>query len=144
MTKKRNHTIGALASVAVLLATGPTWAQTTPGFAFEVDAGLDDGANAIWEASPGTTGANIEFALDGTVTWGAIGSTSTQLTHAYDFPGGLVGSGSEAGDGGGKLSKISDGPGECWSFQDGPTPGGWDVQDVTMEIWFRPDNLTPP
>lgn len=82
-----------------------------------LDAGLDDGANNIWEDSlglwsPTIDTANVTFVPD-------AGSSFQGITSAYDFPGGLSGIGG------------AEGP----SLQD----MGVDTQPITLEVWFKPN-----
>ena len=82
-------------------------------------AGLDDGANATWEDSLGVW--NLTLDTDPEVSYVASpGSAFSGITAAYDFPGGTGGNGGGIGTSFGSM-------------------GGWDLEPVSIEIWFKPD-----
>ncbi|HSP43348.1 MAG TPA: Ig-like domain-containing protein [Luteolibacter sp.] len=124
-----SSTATATATATVILQL----AEVTPGFDFLADAGQDDGGNDRWEDVTGLSG--LELLLDDSpaVTHVPV-TTNTLLTHAYDFVGGSTGK--EAG-----ALLVDVGTTTERSFQN--TLEDWTNDPVTMEMWIRPDNLTP-
>ncbi len=108
-------------------------AEVTSGFDFLADAGQDDGGNNRWEDVTGLSGLELLLDDDPAVTH-VPATTNTLLTHAYDFVGGSTGK--EAG-----ALLVEAGTTTERSFQN--APGDWTNDPVTMEMWIRPDNLTP-
>ena len=108
--------------------------SVTAGYDFEVDAGADSDGDEFWEDTVGTSGLdlNIDTNVASIVTRNAL-TTGTLLTHAYDFPGGTNGN-----VGGAEL--VTTNPTTAASFDDAGTD--WSVEDLSMEIWFRPDAIT--
>ncbi|MAS94337.1 MAG: hypothetical protein CMO55_14155 [Verrucomicrobiales bacterium] len=98
------------------------------GFDFFVDAGQDTDSDLEWEDLVVGNPSGLNFTLDDSPAVTRVTGTSglPGITGAYDFPGGSTGN--EAG------ANIS-------SFQ--AATGDWTEQDVTFEMWFKPDNLTP-
>jgi hypothetical protein len=100
----------------VVLIDGGDPVDPTSGAAIFLNAGLDDGANLIWEDSTGlwnvTLDANVTFVAD-------AGSSLTGITSAYQFPGGLLGSG---GGQGSSLRAL-----------------GANNKPFSLEIWFKPN-----
>ena len=88
MEKKNNRPNGALASLAVLLSTGPIWAQTTPGFELNFDA--QDPASApgasSWLSTTADSSQDFEFGVD--VTLETVASSLSGISRAYRFTGG--------------------------------------------------------
>ncbi|PXA04648.1 hypothetical protein DDZ13_05605 [Coraliomargarita sinensis] len=96
--------------------SGSGGGSVTAGAAIYLDAGLYDGANTTWEDSLGLWNA----ALDPEVSFVAdAGSALAAITSAYEFPGGLLGTGGASGT----------------SLQD----MGVDRGPITLELWFKPD-----
>jgi hypothetical protein len=112
-------------------------AIVTPGYDFYTDASLDTDGNARWEDLTTGNPSGFEFQLDDSpaVTRVASGSAYSGITHAYNFQGGSTGN--EAG----ALLSLTGTAGAARSFLN--APGNWTDEDVTIEIWFKPDNLTP-
>jgi len=112
--------------------------SVTPGTDFYVDASLDTDGDSRWEDQIGATGFDFELdsnTVGGTaVTRVAATSAFPGITAAYDFVGGST------GNVGGALLRTA-GSGTNRSFQN--APGDWSNEDVTFEIWFKPDELTP-
>lgn len=88
----------------------------TSGANIYLDAGLDDGANNIWEDSTGLW----DVTLSGAYTFVADAGSSLQgITSAYEFAGPLDGGG---GGEGSSLETL-----------------GVDRSPITLELWFKPD-----
>ena len=106
----------------------------TKGFDLQVDASSDADGDARWEDSVGASG--FEYLLDDSpaVNRTTNSSSYSLFTHAYDFPGGSIDN-----EGGAQL--ITAGTTNTRSFQN--APGDWTNDDISIEIWFKPDNLTP-
>jgi len=106
----------------------------TPGFDFSVDASLDTDGDSRWEDTVGTTGFDFELDSSPAVTRVAGVSSLPGISAAYDFPGGSIGT-----EAGALLSAA--GTGTRRSFAS--ASGDWTDEDVTIEVWFKPGNLTP-
>ncbi len=106
----------------------------TPGADFAVDAGLDTDGDDRWQDQVGTTGFELLLDDSPAVTRMTGVSAFPGITAAYDFSGGLLGN--EAG-----ALLVDAGTTTAQTFQN--APGNWSNQNVTFEIWFKPDNLTP-
>jgi len=104
----------------------------TAGADFDADADLDADADNRWEDESGVSG--LDFALAPSVTRVTGTSLLPGISAAYDFPGGSTGNADGA-----RLSIA--GTATDQSFQN--APGDWTNEDVTIEMWFKPDNLTP-
>lgn len=110
----------------------------TPGAGLFIDASqdtdpLDGRAPDFADGNP--TGFDLMLDDDPAVTQVSVSSTNfPRIKSAYDMPGGATGN--EAG------AHPSDvGSTNQRSFQE--APGDWSNEDVTIEIWFKPDSLTP-
>ncbi|MEM7395991.1 MAG: LamG domain-containing protein, partial [Verrucomicrobiota bacterium] len=77
----------------------------------------------------------IAYRLDTSPAVTRVTATSSRagITHAYDFPGGSIGT--EAG-----AELIDTGGATLRCFQE--ATDDWSNEDVTFEIWFQPDSLT--
>ena len=108
--------------------------NATKGFDLQVDASTDADGDTRWEDSVGSSG--FEYLLDDSPAVNRVTNSSSYslFTHAYDFPGGSI------GNEGGALM-VTAGATQTRSFQN--APGDWTNEDVSIEIWFKPDNLTP-
>ncbi len=106
----------------------------TPGFGFLADASQDDDGNDRWEDLTGISGVELLLDDDPAVLRVPVGPTNTRFTHAYEFPGG------QEGNSGGALLVETGGTTNV-SF--GSAAGNWLTSDVTLEIWFKPNNLEP-
>jgi len=112
----------------------------TPGADFMTDASEDTDGDNRWEDVVLGNPSGLDFELDDSPAVTRVTGVSSYqgISAAYDFPGGSTGQ--EAG------ALLSDsGTSTYRSFQDPPGPlesGDWTVQDVTMEMWFKPDTLT--
>jgi hypothetical protein len=116
------------------IGNNTSYASATGGFDLQVDASTDSDGDTRWEDSVGSSG--FEYLLDDSPAVNRVTNSSTYslFTHAYDFPGGSTGN--EAG-----ALKVTSGTTQTRSFQN--APGDWTNEDVSIEIWFKPDNLTP-
>jgi hypothetical protein len=116
------------------IGNNTSYASATGGFDLQVDASTDSDGDTRWEDSVGSSG--FEYLLDDSPAVNRVTNSSTYslFTHAYDFPGGSTGN--EAG-----ALKVTSGTTQTRSFQH--APGDWTNEDVSIEIWFKPDNLTP-
>ena len=116
------------------LASTAFAASVTPGADFVVDATVDtDGDNRWEDISGGGSGFDLELA--GNVTRLTGVSSLPGIGAAYNFVGGAINNNSGA-----LLSTA--GTSTDRSFQN--APGDWtNNEDVTIEMWFKPDNLTP-
>ncbi len=107
----------------------------TPGFDFYVDAAQDTDGNAYWEDLVPGNPSGLGLLLDDSPAVSRVPAvTTTLLTHAYDFPGGSTGN--EAG----AMLVLADST-TAASFQD--AAGDWSVNSISIEIWFKPDNINP-
>lgn len=110
-------------------------ADVTPGVDLEFNAARDADGDEYWEDTVTDNPSGLGLLLDSSPAVNRVAvNTSTALTDAYDFPGGSINN--EAG----ALLVTADSSATA-SFQD--AAGDWSVDAVTMEIWFRPDDLTP-
>lgn len=111
-------------------------AAATPGFDFYVDAAEADDVSAFWNdltnGNPSGLRLFLDKSADNAVTRQALTTSTTFLSHAFQFPGGAIG-----GVAGAQL--VTNSAKTRQSFQD----AGWDTEPVTFEIWIKPDNLTP-
>ncbi len=87
-----------------------------------------------WDDQTGISGLDFQVVGNVTRVEGPGVSSLPGITAAYDFPGGATEN--EAG----ALLSISGSTTEA-SFTN--APGDWTDEDVSIEIWFKPDNLTP-
>ena len=130
------------------IAAGCVWgvavadAAITSGYDFYVDASHDVDADDRWEDLTSGNPSGSEFLLDTTgadaVTRVAGGSSYLGITHAYQFVGGATGNVAGA-------ELIETDPGTATRSFANSTGGSWtnSGQDVTIEIWFKPDNTNP-
>ena len=110
---------------------------TTPGADLELNAGADDGLNNIWEdLVPGSPTGFEGLRLDNApaVTYVTGTSSIPGISAAYDFPGGSINQ-----EGGAHLVR----PGETTPRSFSEAPGDWSNNDISLEMWFKPDNLSP-
>ena len=134
--KPKNQWTAAWAAMLTMGLGASALGQVTAGADFEVDAGLDTDGDQFWEdITPGNPSGFGLLLDDSPAVTRVTAVTSTQLTHAYDFPGG------EVGNEGGALLVETDST-VVRSFLDGPS-GNWTVEDVTLEMWVKPDNINP-
>ena len=100
------------------LVSMPAEGVTLPvaGEVIHLDAGLDDGANNIWEDSKGLWNPTIDPAV---AYLANAGSDLPGISSAYDYPGGLSGVGGCEGP---SLQDLS-----------------LDTKPISIEIWFKPD-----
>jgi len=112
-----------------------TVTATYKGPDFEVDAGQDTDGDNRWEDLASENPSGMDFQLDNNpaVTRAADVSLLPGISAAYDFPGG------ETGNEGGALLSLA-GTTDRKSTQD--MSGDWSDEDVTIEIWFKPDDLS--
>ena len=110
------------------------FAEVTPGFGFLADASQDGDGNNRWEDLTGISGVELLLDDDPAVVRVPVTLSSTQFTHAYEFPGGQLDN-----NGGALLVQT----GETTNVSFSAAAGNWLTSDVTMEIWFKPNNLTP-
>jgi len=119
--------------LAIALPWNVSQAQVTPGYDWEVDATKDTDGDNRWEDTVGDHA--FELLLDNspavTRTAQAAGAF---FSHAYNFIGGSVNN-----EGGALL--VAKNSTTAQSFQN--FSGDWSNNNVTMEIWLKPDNLTP-
>ena len=129
---------GACVAVAGLaLAASPAHADVTPGFDFYVDARQDTDGDLEGEDLVAGNPSGLALRLDDSPAVTRVTTTTTtQLSEAYDLPGGSTGN--EAG-----LLLVLSGTTTQRSFQEAASPGDWSNKPVSLEIWFKPDNLTP-
>ncbi|MEM1296265.1 MAG: Ig-like domain-containing protein, partial [Verrucomicrobiota bacterium] len=108
--------------------------QPTAGADLFLDAGQDTDGDARWEDLSGG-GSAVEFLLDDSPAVNRLEGTSSLqgITAAYDFQGGSTGN--EAG------ALLVNAGGTTRSFTN--ATGDWTNESVTMELWFKPDNVTP-
>ncbi|BCX47539.1 hypothetical protein HAHE_14470 [Haloferula helveola] len=101
---------------------------------FSVDAGTDTDGDEFWEdiASGNPSGLGLLLDDSPAVTREVIVGSGTLLSHAYDFPGGSTEN--EAG----ALLVDSDTT-TARSFQN--APGDWSNNAISLEVWFKPDDL---
>jgi len=130
-----------MAAVTIAWVASPAAAQLTPpngatNSFFNTDANLDTDGNNRWESTGNYTAFDLLPDNSPAVTRGTFSPTAAVpgIAAAYDYPGGSTGN--QAGT----LLTIA-GTSTQRSFQE--ASGDWSNEDVTIEIWFRPDNLTP-
>jgi len=124
----------ASAVLGMAVVTSPAAAVITPGVHFATDASLDFDLDDRWEDTAGVTTLDFELDDSPAVTRVLPSSTLKGIKAAYDFPGGSTGN-----QAGALLSTTNSGTRR--SFQNGP--GDWSNDDVSIEVWFKPDDLTP-
>ncbi len=144
--RRRTGVLGAAVIVGFAALTTSSYAvvlpvyydAVTPGFGFNVDASLftQDPQSDRWPDAVPNNPSGLDLRLDTAngVSWTSAAGGLPGITAAYDFPGGFTGN-----DGGALLSTT--GTTQDRSFQN--APGDWSNQNVSMEIWFKPDDLTP-
>lgn len=134
MTRLRGSTIAVACLSAI---SSPIGAEVTLGYNFYVDA--RQGADGDLRAQDLTLGnpSGLELLLDDAPLVSRVATSSnTLLTHAYDLPGGAINN-----EGG--LLLVQTGTSNQRSFQEAASPTDWSNKPVSLEIWFKPDNLTP-
>ncbi|MEC5127716.1 LamG-like jellyroll fold domain-containing protein, partial [Verrucomicrobiales bacterium BCK34] len=128
--------VGSSEALATLTtgAAGRTLFQSLPATGEDMlsDASVDIDGDDRWEDESGVSG--LDFLLDSGVTRVTGTSGFPGITAAYDFAGGSV------DNVGGALLKVADSATDA-SFQ--TASGDWTDENVSIEIWFKPDNLTP-
>ena len=109
----------------------------TAGADFYVDASEDTDGDQVWEdLTPGNpTGHEILLDSSPAVTRVAVSGSIMPFTHAYDFPGGSTGN-----DAGGLF--VDTGTSTQQSFETSSN-ANWSQRPVTLELWVKPDDLTP-
>ena len=80
----------AWATVIGLFAAVTGRAEVTPGFDFFVDAGQDTDGDQYWEdlTAGNPTGSDLLLDDAPAIARVSVSGSSTQFTHAYEFPGG--------------------------------------------------------
>lgn len=111
-------------------------ASVTPGADFVVEADEDSDGDDRWEDLVVTKPSRLELLLDDSpaVTRQPV-TTGFDFEYAYDFPGGSV-------DNEGGALLVQTDTTTARSFQNSAN-GDWSTKAMSMEIWFKPDNLTP-
>ena len=123
--------LSSFVTCAALLCAIQARSAATPGYDFLADANQDVDADSVWEDLALGNPSGIELLLDDTPAVSRTSvSSSTRITHAYDFPGGSTGS--EAG-----ATFVFAGTANAASFQS--AAGDWSTSDMSLEVWFRPD-----
>ncbi|MFU8893017.1 MAG: Ig-like domain-containing protein [Luteolibacter sp.] len=101
-----------------------------------MDAAHASDTNRYWndlvDGNPTGFGLLLDKSKGNVVTRQAITGSNTQLSHAFQFPGGKV-----ENVGGAQIVETN--TGIARSFNN----AGWHTQPVSFEIWFRPDNINP-
>ena len=122
------------ASLTITVSAAPSYVE---GYDFHVDASQDADGDSRWEDLTVGNPTGLELLLDSSPAVNRVvaASPGTLLTHAYDFPGGSVNN--EAG-----ALLVPTGGTAMRSFQEA-SDANWSSQPVTLEIWFKPENLTP-
>ncbi len=133
----KKQALGLSVAALVLGAALAGRAEVTAGFDFFVDAGQDTDGDRYWEDLTAGNPTGFDLLLDDSplVNRVAVSGSSTSFTHAYDFPGGSTAN--EAG-----ALPVNRGTAGMRSFQEAGD-GDWSTQDLTLEIWLKPDTLTP-
>ncbi len=126
-------TDSSLLSSTVSITVNLVLAVPTPGFDFLCDASQDDGSNNRWEDLVAGNPSGLELLLDDSpaVSRVPISVSNTFFSYAYDFPE------SSVNEGGALL--VTTGTATAKSFDH--ATGDWSNNNVTMEIWFKPDNI---
>ncbi|MCB0037939.1 MAG: hypothetical protein KDE51_28090 [Anaerolineales bacterium] len=113
--------------------TAATMNYPTAGNTLHFDASTDTDADSDWENTSGVLPA-YRLVLDTAngVTRSAVTSGYTGITHAYNFPGGVMSNANGAllNDGGADVSL------------NGLTTGDPTISPASFEVWFKPTNLT--
>ena len=127
---------------AVALCLGLCSISSAATISFEVSANVDTDGDARWEDLTSGNPSGSEFLLDtagaDAVTRVASGSSYVGITHAYEFVGGATGNVAGA-------ELIETDPATAKRSFQNSSDGDWTSggQDVSIEIWFKPDNLAP-
>ncbi|OVE81450.1 hypothetical protein BVY04_03245 [bacterium M21] len=87
-----------------------------------LDAGQDDGSNATWEDTLSAWNLSLDSTTEVVTHIASPATALPGITGAYAFPGG------QSGNGGGSGASF--------------LGMGWETEDVTIEIWFKPDSTT--
>lgn len=128
----------SLAAILALFLGLNTWgignSLLTQGVDFNADASLDIDGDGRWEDTTGATGFDLNLDTANGVALVTGTSALPGITAAYDMPGGFT------GNAGASVLSIANAATQR-SFAE--APGDWSNEDVTIEIWFKPDNLTP-
>jgi len=137
--KKSRFVLVAVAVVALGGLAIVTTARAAT-ISFEVDASQDTDGDGRWEdLAPGTpSGFDFELDTANGVARVASGSSMPGITYAYDFPGGFTDD-PNPNVGGALLSTA--GTSTRRSFLN--ATGDWSNESVSMEMWFKPDNIAP-
>jgi len=135
VVKKCVVALSAVAMFSGLVSLSALAVEVTPGFDFFVDASQDTDGDQYWEDLTVGNPTGFELRLDDSPAVTRVTVSSTQFTHAYDFIGGSTGN-----EAGAWLVDIGEtDPTDMKSFYE----CAWDRSPVTLEIWLKPDNLTP-
>lgn len=122
----------SIATTTVTLVT----AEPTPGFGIYFNAAQADDVSEYWNdlvaGNPTGLGLLLDKAETGPVNRVPVTGSNTLLTHAFDFPGNLV-----ANSGGARLVDT-----QTTTFRSFATPG-WNTQNISMEMWFKPATIDP-
>jgi len=131
-----------IAAIGVLGAAPAGAAVVTPGYDLYVDASQDpntgnDRAEDLASGNP----SGFEFLLDTTNGVANLTATSVHagITRAYELPGGFFDNTADSASPGGGLELVDTGTTTRNSFH--TAPGDWSDEDVTIELWFKPDDL---
>lgn len=139
--KISNNTIrlrGSTIAVACLsVISAQLGAEVTPGYDLYIDARQDTDGDLQAEDLTSGNPSGLELRIDDAPLVSRVAtSTGTKLTEAYDLPGGAINN-----EGG--LLLVQTGTSNQRSFQEAANPSDWSNKPVSLEIWFKPDNLTP-
>ena len=139
---KNPFNTAVVVTTAVFAATfSLSHAAVTAGYGFYVDASLDTDGDDRWEDLTVGNPTGQEFLLDLTSANPVTRVTGTSsypgISAAYNFVGGQIGNVAGAT----MVDVGTSAPPE--SFQT-PADGDWtnNGQDVSLELWFKPDSLT--
>jgi hypothetical protein len=112
-------------------------AVPTPGFGLYLNAAVADDVSEYWNdlvsGNPTGLGLRVDKAGTQAVNRVAVTGSSTLLSHAFAFPGGFTGNNAGA-------LLVNSNTTTTRSFNN----IGWATQNVSMEMWIKPNTINPP